>query len=652
MPRRVAVELDLVTARYMAEARKVEVATKVVDEDMKALGRAADAAGRDMDQLAAQTELAKRQVKDLGDKSRTSAAEVKLLDERIKATKASVRTLGLEFAATGDKAAGTQLNRERSLLGRLEKLRKELTAFEQPTSGFGVTLPGGHGVMSIAAPAIGAAAPALTALGAMIGGAVAGATGTAALAAGIASASKDAQVRAAAVEAGHNIAAEFFSGGGAFVEPTVDAIHTIERAFSDMHIGDALAKVAPEVRVIAGGFADFARNVMPGVNEALDRMAPYAVVAAKGIADMGTAVGDFLDEVTQSPGTLEGLDTLFHGLNVTIRFTGESIDFLSERFHTMLQNSATLSGWLEDWYPTWYPLHDIFAKINDDAERMLGLDGSLHGTMSKLNKEAVDPFAGYLHHAWQEMEQLRGETEATRKSLLDYWQTLRGMDDANIAWEQSIDDLTKSVQENGRTLDIHTDKGRNNIRAVDDAISAAQRQYEQGKITAKQYDDQIKQIIDIGVQAGLSRKQLEDLAGKYEIALLVNLIGAPVVAGMAKVLGNAVSNFFGHTPAAGTGRPGHESFAAGGTTPAFAPFEVHSGEMLWSNREHYVSTAAQSTAMAQQWQAGPSSGSQPIVIENHITLIDPMTGAKTRQNLITDAVNRGKPSSQISAAYP
>lgn len=601
-------------------------------------GNALLGAARDLDKLAHGADAS-------GDAFARMRNDAKRLETQITSTKDRIKDLHVQFARTNDKGLLGDIRSAEKDLRQLEKTLKAITPSMQSVGG-GITLPG-RGAMSLVGPAVAAAVPVIPALGAMLGGAIAGATGTAALAAGILSAAKSEEVRSAASEAGHNIADSFFSGGQAFVEPTVDAIHTLEHAFSDMHIGDALAKVAPEVRVIAGGFADFAKNIMPGLNAALDRMGPYADVAARGIADAGDALGDFLDEVTASPGTVQGLETLFYAFNSTVRITGEAIHFLSDKFRNMLDNSAMLSGWLEDWYPSWYPLHGIFANINDQAERMLGIDGSLHGTISRLNKDAVDPFAGYLHDAWKEMDQLRDETEATRKSLVDYFNTLKGQLDANLAWEQAIDDLTASIQENGTSLDIHTEKGRKNIRAVEDGLDAARRQYEQGILTNEQYDAEIQNLIDIGTKAGMSRKALEDLAKQYQIQVVVSILAGAMPAVGSKLASMFQNMWRSGTPATSTNR--RESFASGGETTAGVPFEVHNGEILWSNRRQFVSTAAQSKALL----SGASGGSAAPVTISFAATGDRLLDAILRElkNYVRITGGTGPDSVQVALGY-
>jgi hypothetical protein len=656
--RRIAVGLDLEAAPYINEAGKVLTTTKAMNAEMGALDREVDKVDRDMAELAVTTEAAKRQVDDLGDKARGSAADLSLLDARIKATKASVRELGLEFARTGDKALFKDIGAGERDLRRMQKILANATG-PGVTNNFGEQLSGAFGGTRATGPLIailvGAAAAAAPTIGAMLGGAIAGAAGTGAMAAGILSAIKDPKVQDAAGRFGKDISAEFFASGDAFVDPILKSLDILQKGFGDLHLGDQLAKVAPDVEVIAQGFADAGREFMEGFGPALDRMGPLADIAGKGIADFGEALGEALDNITASKGTVEGLETLLSLITGTIRGLGVGLGWLGDRFHDFNVVAAHGLGDLEDIYKK-LGLSKFAAgaaRLNDIFERITGTGENLHGVLTKIGNPSTDPFADYLHHSWEEMARLHAETEATRKAMVDYFDTLQGQLDANLAWEQAIDDLTKSVQENGRTLDIHTEKGRNNIRAVEEGLTAARRQYQQGQITGAQYDQQIQKLIEIGVQAGLSRKALEELAKQYQIEIFVKMYGAAIMQGAATFLTGAVSRLWGSgtgTTSTGTGRPVGER-AAGGSVMAGVPYTINErgNETVTFPASGTVHPA--SLSPAQPWSGGASGGAR-YVIENNITLIDPMTGQKTRGMLITDARNRGKPADVVAAAYP
>lgn len=93
---------------------------------------------------------------------------------------------------------------------------------------------------------------------------------------------------------------------------------------------------------------------------------------------------------------------------------------------------------------------------------------------------------------------------------------------AAIGYEKSIDDTTDSLKKNGRTLDIHTEKGRANRQALDqqaqaaiDLISAqAKNDASTGKLV-KTTENARKQFIKNATQMGLTKKAAEKLADSY-----------------------------------------------------------------------------------------------------------------------------------------
>jgi hypothetical protein len=619
------ITLDVTIRARTADADKAAAALKRVDEQAAHAGKSMEGMTGDANILNAEIKKSEQTVKDLD----------KVL---------------LEFG--NDRSVRQRLRSERSWLAELRKLEKDMASGAGTISNdLGAQLSSAFSGLPakpmLIAGLIGAVAAAAPTIGAMLGGAIAGAAGTGAMAAGILSAIKDPQVQDAASRFGQDISAEFFGGGEAFVEPVIKSLGILQKAFGDLHLSDQLAKVAPDVEVIAQGFADAGREFMEGFGPALDRMGPLADIAGKGIADFGEALGEALDNITASKGTVEGLETLLSLLSGTIRGLGVGLGWLGDRFHDFNVIEAKVFGDLEDVYQKTglSKFAAGAARLNDVFERMTGTGENLHGVLHRLGSQALDPFAGYLHDAAEEMDRLHNETESTRKSLVDYFNTLQGQLDANIAWEQAIDDLTDSFAKNGTSLDITTQKGRDNTRAVEAGLEAARRQYETGQLTNEQYDAQIKKLIDIGVKAGASRKALEELAKQYEIQVVVNIL-APLLPAIGSKLASMFQNMWGSSPPAATSTNRRESFAAGGVTPAFAPFRVHDNEMLWSSREHYVSTAAQTNAL----MSGASGGSASPVVITFAATGDPLLDAILRELKSYIRVNGGTGSDSVQTA--
>jgi hypothetical protein len=95
-------------------------------------------------------------------------------------------------------------------------------------------------------------------------------------------------------------------------------------------------------------------------------------------------------------------------------------------------------------------------------------------------------------------------------------------DAAAIAYQQSLDDAAKSAKENGRTLDINTEKGRANKQSLlglkDAALASAEANLKNGDSTEKvkgQMDKARESFIKVAEKMGLSKKAAKDLADRY-----------------------------------------------------------------------------------------------------------------------------------------
>lgn len=519
MARRISVFLELAAAGYLAEAKAIQARTKQADDQIKALGRQVDATGHDMDQLAAQAAIAKRQVDDLGDEARGTATELKLLDKsaagvkvevagvtgrtaefeqktheaaaalklleaRIISTKALVHDLGVEFAATGDKATGKELGSQRSLLGRMNRLRDELVASMQVVpeaaaagvkagssfaSSFGGILDGAGSPIKagLIAGVLLAAAEVAPGLGAMLAGGITGAAGTGAIAAGIFSASKDEKVRHAAQAFGSSISAEFFAGGGAFVQPTIAALDLLQAKFQSLKLGDALAKAAPTVTTIAQGLGNLATNIMPGFNTAMDRLGPFANAAAEGFGELGSALGSFLDDVSASPGAVMGLEAAFKLVNGTIVILGNGIHWLSDVFAGFVQSQIAIYGAIEN-AARGLGLDDVadkaakvkaaFEDIRDTAPPTIdALDGVGRTTMKVAESAQSAAWStGELSAAWDEMN---GKAMTA--------------DEALVSAYHAADEVGRAFREGGKSIDGATQAASENRLSLEHAAAAA-----------------------------------------------------------------------------------------------------------------------------------------------------------------------------------
>src|SRR6185295_12744592 len=590
MARRAAAELTLDAAQYLAEAKVVEKTTAAVDAEMDQLDRSVDKVDRDMAELATSSAVAAKQVDNLGDQARGSAASLTALDARIKAMRLSVRNLGEEWARSGSKADQVAFHAEQRALAALERLRKTLVPDAGGSNIYrsvnalgpaGGGAGGGLGRLSATNPyviagiltAVTAAGPAI---GAAVGGIVAGAIGTVGVAGGLAMAAKDPRVIGAAQDFGDVISAEFFRGGDRFVGPAIEGLHIIEQAFMDMKLPEAFAKMAPSVGIIAEGLGDLGRNIMPGLNAAFDRMGPFANAAADGFAELGDELGQFMDDVTASPGAVLGLRATFTLIGGTVVFLGKEIKFLSDAFAGLLVIAANAgnSGFIK-FLTAGMSAEPAQAMQRWVDELFRARDGATEASYG------VGVFGEAVDRATEETNILNAALGESYNAFLDFV-------GAEISAEQAIDDLADAFAKHGTTLDVDTQAGRDNLTILKDiaesALDATEKKLAETHSVDEAnavYDTYRQKLYDTAIQAGFTAEKAQELVDKWlalgqlqDIEKFVTItIEGRGSQGVAYLSGD-VSPFL-------------KGLAEGGTSPANEPFWVgeRGPELMFSSRE-------------------------------------------------------------------
>lgn len=445
--------------------------------------------------------------------------------------------------------------------------------------------PRGHAALIGVLIAAGvAAAPTI---GAIVAGAVAGAIGTGGVAGGVLMAMKDRRVKSAARQFGEDISAEFFRGE-AFVAPIIRSLDILKDAFADMDVPEVFEQMAPHLVTIVEGLADMGRNIMPGLNEAFSRMAPFARVAAEGFADMGSAIGEFADNVTESEGAIMGLKSFFDLLNGVIRITGGLLRGLSMIYEDWVMVQTRGGRALEGFGVAlgkagggFRDLGRFIATVGENTQGatadFAGMGGALKGTAGAILDVTRSPFEHFL-------EEARENAEGLAIALDKVFGTSMAAAEAADNYVEGLDKLREALKENGRTIDINTEKGRANRDAFREAIRNAQDwrdiNIRNGMATSTanaKYAEQVAVIEGIARAAGVTKKELEKLAGRYAISVLFTTSGRIPAGGS---LGRSIK---------------FDQFQHGGTTPVRRPFWVgeHEPELLFSNRQHFVATKAQ-----------------------------------------------------------
>lgn len=115
-----------------------------------------------------------------------------------------------------------------------------------------------------------------------------------------------------------------------------------------------------------------------------------------------------------------------------------------------------------------------------------------------------------------------GETKALKEmhdALEDASDAARNQLELNIDWQESLDRVAESLKENGRNLDINTEKGRDNarefLRALEIAEKAAVARVQRGEQTAEQsalqYQKETEALRALARQAGIADSDFNKL---------------------------------------------------------------------------------------------------------------------------------------------
>lgn len=182
-------------------------------------------------------------------------------------------------------------------------------------------------------------------------------------------------------------------------------------------------------------------------------------------------------------------------------------------------------------------LRDALAATGTDVSELtviLEEAGEASGRSADRTEEGTEALAGYSTAAedatgstrpWAEIQAEAADraeahaeaVEDIRSSMSDYVTDAFAAQDAAAAWLQALDDLTESIEQNGSTLDLNTEAGRENFRqgreVAEGLVELMQTRFDEtGSVQAaidagELYVEQLKNQLR---EAGLTEEQVQD----------------------------------------------------------------------------------------------------------------------------------------------
>lgn len=399
-----------------------------------------------------------------------------------------------------------------------------------------------------------------------------------------------------------------------FEGPLVRSARMFREAWADVggDVREMFADVLPLVEPLAAGLAGLAEEALPGLGAAAEAAGPVVRELALQLPELGEAVGDMFESFGEgSEGAVKGIRALVLVVGGTLRAVGNTVEFLADAFdfwtEAMERTLAVASQ---------IPI--VGALFEDAAGFWADFNASGDGSIRALD--------GTAEAGGRAEEGLRRTADAARdagraavllsEKLSQLIGLAMGTDQAMIAWEAAIDGVTDAVKENGRSLDIGTEKGRANVGAVLDGVEAAER-LRQATIDAAggqnasaaavdaanaKFRQQVGQLEALLLKLGFTRAQVDALLGKYkELAAAPNITKSFTVeyrtaGSIPKDMRVGVGNVRG--------------YATGGTPPpGWAWVGERGPELLnFSGRERVYSAMESARLMAGAAAGGASGG--------------------------------------------
>lgn len=460
--RTVTVDLKLNATDYLRHARDVIQINRRLDDSLNdigssaaAAGSAANSAGRDFVQMGRRARIAERRVHELREEI-----------DRLIAAQAALAAGGPIPPMIGGGSGG----------------RGGMAGMLMSPAGMGAI----GGLVAAAGPAIGA----------MLGGVLLTALGGISLAPGIIAAIKDQHVKDAWSQFGEFAKTEFENMGEAFEVPLMQVADHLHQRWSSLaySIRSTLNEMSLAVMPLTEGLTGFIERAGPGLAAGLRGAMPVLMALARELPNLGQAFGDMFKLIAGgTEGAVDGIVALLRILEVGMYALGGWILYLEKIFAFIGNLPDVVKGFLG-------PLAALTGGSNETDQAISQLGEALSGIEFKVD-DTASAFDRLTQSLWALTEGFNSQYGAA------------------IAYEEAIDGLSESVKENGRSMDIGTEKGRNNARALMEVFEAARRTYDaniasgmSAQEAARKYNDQIDAARRAALAAGMAADEVNRLA--------------------------------------------------------------------------------------------------------------------------------------------
>lgn len=417
----------------------------------------------------------------------------------------------------------------------------------------------------------------------------------------------------------------------------------------------AFEELEPSIQPVSEAFANVLDSLGPAMQSALKSTSQGLIGLANSVkenpdalADTVKGVGDFINTTLGLITTLNDINGKFADLTggtslvtVTFKILQGSLGPLVGTFQALDAGLGLLSRWTK-------PIGAGFTYTATSADEATTATGYWTQGLTAAQLAAIgitgatDGAGNAADTAATKYNRQKAATDGLIQSMFRLQGLSLGLAGAEIGYQASVDDATASVKENGRTLDINSEKGRANKTALLAVAQAANQQtqsmLESNKGTAaagKSAEAARGNFSRIAVQMGLSKKEADKLAASL-IAIppkkntTVSQTGAGAAKGAVDALGRSL-NGLPKTTTVNVYKNLIETTIDRGLVASGKGVPRAAGGLMVPGRSYLLGERApervdidqNGRAKVVSGERTPkelASGGQPIVIENHIEI--------------------------------
>lgn len=532
MARTVKVGLDVDEKPYVRGVERAEKATDKLDDALD------DVKGSARD-TAAGMGKAKESIDDTGNSARSAGRaldgltrDAAKLDRQIDDTTRGVRELARAIAATSDEAERAKLAEkltvERGKLRQQVDLRKLIDFDDGAARKHGMRFGGrvAEGIVSglstaggpisralgnvfgtlppqaqaaIGAGLVGAVATAAPLMAGVISGAVVGGVGIGGVLGGLAIAAGHADVQKAAKATGDTFMQVMQRSAVAFVPVTVDALGHIRAEVRDM--GDDFERIfAGSARFVAPltqGVTGFVRELLPGIEAAVDRGGPIIDEIASWGPKLGGLVSDvFTKFAGQAEEGASALAAFWTVMEAGIRLTANTIVGLTAVYGGMQVLSALLRG-------------DIgkLLELATAEQRAKGAGDELAGGLQGI----IDGFKG----TGSAVASVNGEFRTLSDLVDEIVNKNLSLAEAQLRLKEAVNQAAEAVDGKRAVSDAEQGSLIGLARALNDTTTAMDETGVSADEAAAAHGRNRKQLYDAAIAAGYTEQKAWELADQW-----------------------------------------------------------------------------------------------------------------------------------------